>query len=170
MVQRFCSIALPETAHFRLAGHRTGPIDRRHDPAKTLKDRRHGYGQHAPGLHSARFGISASARLRTGTSRSGRVGTRRGLNSPPRQLHRSQWVAPGRPVGGACPESIEIRAPTAPQPTGKVAPINSWSGSGYELALQLAYKSLKPKPHFKILLSGTGYEICGLARSSPHRA
>jgi hypothetical protein len=49
-----------------------------------------------------------------------RLGRRSDVDVPePRQLHHSQWVATGRPEGGACPESIKIRAPTAPSPTGK---------------------------------------------------
>jgi Transposase DDE domain group 1 len=79
----FSAFALLLTAHFGLAGHRTGSCDCRHDPATITQDWRHGHGQHAPGLHSVRFGLSPSARLRTSISCSVRIGVRRGLRPPP---------------------------------------------------------------------------------------
>ena len=81
VVQRFRSTALPETAHLGLEGYRTGQCDCRHDPAKIIKDRRHGHAQHAPDLYSVGFGLSSSEGLCTGPSSSQRVGARRRLIS-----------------------------------------------------------------------------------------
>jgi Transposase DDE domain group 1 len=62
------ALLLCETAHFELAGHRLAAVG---TIRQRLLDRRHGYGQHPPGLHSARFGISASVAsiIRLGTLR-----------------------------------------------------------------------------------------------------
>ena len=74
--------------------------------------------------------------IRTSTSCSVRIGVRRGLRPPP-QLQHFQWVATRRPVGVACPESIKIPAPTAPQPTGKSNPITNSAIQGFIQALDV---------------------------------
>jgi hypothetical protein len=92
----FCSVALPETTNFGLAGHRIGSCDCRHDPTTIAQDRRPDHGQHAPGLH---FGSLRHFRFRTSSHKhivlwQGRYPKRVNFTTSP--LHHCQWIATGQ--------------------------------------------------------------------------
>jgi hypothetical protein len=134
VVQRFCSVLLPKTAHFGLAGHRTGSCDCRHDPATIAQDWPMVTVSTRLSLHTAHFGLSRSARLRITISCSVRIGVRRGLDLLPQHQH-FRWVPPTAQLGEAYSQSMENTAPTASQPTGKSNPMTNSAIQGFIQAL-----------------------------------